>query len=38
MWRLIENGQKVKMVKINNLTFAVDTKKDLNKVANILGK
>ena len=36
MWRLIENGVKVKMKKINEMSFPVDTKKDLNKVSKLI--
>ena len=32
MMRVIENGDKVKMVKVNDITYSVDTLEDLNKV------
>jgi 3-deoxy-manno-octulosonate cytidylyltransferase (CMP-KDO synthetase) len=32
MMRIIENGEKVKMVMIDDLSFSVDTQEDLNKV------
>lgn len=38
MWRFIEHGYSVKMKKINDLSFAVDTKNDLKKVENLIKK
>jgi 3-deoxy-manno-octulosonate cytidylyltransferase (CMP-KDO synthetase) len=32
MMRIIENGYKIGLVKTNQKTFSVDTKKDLKKV------
>jgi len=32
MMRVIENGDKVKMIKVNDITYSVDTLEDLNKV------
>ena len=38
MWRFLENGFKVKMVKMKGYSFAVDSKEDLKKVSLLIKK